>query len=60
LRRPAGSFLDFNRYGGTYFLRRVWEQENPSGLEIARTHAEKEIARGTNVRDTVGVALQRQ
>jgi hypothetical protein len=57
---PAGSFLNFNRYGENYFLASVWEKGVRDGCAVRKSRAEKEIAGGTSLRESVGIALQRQ
>jgi hypothetical protein len=56
----AHSILSFHRYGENYFLASVWEQGLRDGCELRTSRAEKEIASGTNLRESVGIALQRQ
>jgi hypothetical protein len=56
----ASSMLNFNRYGENYFLASVWEKGVRNGCEIRKSRAEKEIAGGTSLRESVGIALQRQ
>ena len=59
--RPAArSILSFHRYGENYFLASVWEEGLRDGCELRKSRAEKEIAGGTNLRESVGIALQRQ
>lgn len=38
-----GSKLVFHRFGSTYFLSAVWTQGRQSGLELARSRAEREM-----------------
>jgi hypothetical protein len=57
---PARSFLSFHRYGENYFLASVWEEGLRNGCALRKSRAEKEIAGGTSLRETVGIALERK
>jgi hypothetical protein len=40
-----GARLDFNRYGGAYFLTTVWNPYSGDGREVPQTSREKELAK---------------
>ena len=42
--------LEFRRYGGHYFLGRVWVAESDTGRELAQSRLEREYARGREPR----------
>jgi hypothetical protein len=56
----VNSRLNFSRYGERYFLSTVWSQASRVGCEIPKSSAERELARQTVLRESVGIALQRQ
>jgi hypothetical protein len=52
--------VEFNRYGDTYFLARIWLPDNRLGRAVIKTPQEKELAIEAGVIRKVGVALQRK
>jgi len=42
--------LEFRRYGGHYFLARVWAAESDTGRELTQSRLEREYARGRELR----------
>jgi len=42
--------LEFRRYGGHYFLARVWAAESDTGRELTQSRLEREYARGREPR----------
>jgi hypothetical protein len=60
IKPPAECRLSFSRHGERYFLSSVWTQASEAGCEIPKSRAEKELARQNVLRESVGVALQRQ
>ena len=45
---PAQGMLSFDRTGGKYYLRQIWTAGNPTGLECAKSRAEKAALVATN------------
>ncbi len=43
---PAKGALEFNRYGDTYFLSKIWAPDSREGRALFKTTREKEIASG--------------
>ena len=60
--RPAGAkaaaTLQFNRYGSTYFLSKVWTAESNEARATPKSPHEKELARHIGQPGTTTVALQ--
>ncbi len=54
---PATGVLEFNRYGDTYFLAKVWSSYSREGAELPKTSRERELARRTGPPNTTEVAL---
>jgi hypothetical protein len=52
--------LEFNRYGDTYFLAKVWLPGERQGRAAIKTPPEKELAAEAGVIQKVGIALQRK
>ena len=40
--------LLFHRYGNRYFLYQIWSSGNTTGIELPKSHAEKETLRAAN------------
>jgi hypothetical protein len=40
---PTKSELIFNKYGNQYFLAKLFDEGNPSGSEVLKSHYEKQI-----------------
>jgi hypothetical protein len=40
---PTKSELIFNKYGNRYFLAKLFDEGNPSGSEVIKSHYEKQI-----------------
>jgi hypothetical protein len=57
---PVTAKLVFNRYGNKYFLATVWTPGNPTGRELPKSAAEREVARNGSVDPPVQVALYRR
>ena len=52
--RPAKSELIFNKYGNRYFLRKLFDEGNPSGSQVVESRYEKRISQtGTTVQEHV-------
>jgi hypothetical protein len=54
---PDHGMLSFDRTGGTYYLRQIWTAGNPTGLECAKSHAEKAALVATNIEAASTVEL---
>jgi hypothetical protein len=52
--------VEFNRYGDTYFLAKIWLPGNRQGRAVIKTPPEKELAAEAGVVRKVGIALQRK
>jgi hypothetical protein len=52
--------VEFNRYGDTYFLAKIWLPANRQGRAVIKTPQEKELAAEARVIGKVGIALQRK
>jgi hypothetical protein len=48
LKASDHSKLLFHRYGNRYFLYQIWSSGNTTGLELPKSHAEKEAVRAAN------------
>lgn len=55
---PATGVLEFNRYGETYFLSKIWTPNSTSGAALLRTAREKELARNIGIVQRAGIPLQ--
>jgi hypothetical protein len=42
---PETGVLEFQRYGNTYFLAKIWSPSSPDGAAVPKTPLEKELAR---------------
>lgn len=51
--------LVFHRYGDQYFLTRIWVEGNTDGDEILVTNREKELAKGSSLREVAVLASKR-
>ena len=47
-RTPTRGTMVFARYGDKYYLRQIWTAGNPTGLECAKSRAEKAALVATN------------
>jgi len=52
--------VEFNRYGDTYFLAKIWLPGERQGRAAIKTPPEKELAAEASVIQKVGIALQRK
>ena len=52
--------LEFNRYGETYFLAKVWAPYSTSGIALLTSPLETELARASGVTQRASIALQRK
>ena len=52
--------LEFNRYGETYFLAKIWLPGDRQGRAAIRSPQEKEFTRQAGVIRKVGIVLQRK
>jgi hypothetical protein len=52
--------VEFNRYGDTYFLAKIWVPGDRLGRAAIKTPSEKELAAEATVIQKVGIALQRK
>jgi len=50
--------LVFHRYGDSYFLSQVWTAGDSSGLEVAKSRRENELAKRSTANDVSIAALQ--
>jgi hypothetical protein len=57
LRKAETGVLEFNRYGDTYFLAKIWSAGSEGGEALPKTAREKELARADVERQTVAIAL---
>ena len=57
---PKTGEVEFNRYGDTYFLAKIWLPGNRQGRAVIKTPPEKELAAEAGVIGKVGIALQRK
>lgn len=59
---PKTGILEFNRYGQTYFLAKVFNPDTPDGRALPTTKAEQEYARGALrvLAQTADIPLQRK
>jgi len=48
LKPSARGKLIFHRYGSRYFLYQIWSPNQSTGLELLKSHAEKETLRAEN------------
>jgi hypothetical protein len=55
---PSTGILEFNRYGDTYFLSKVWAPESTEGRALPKGPQEKEIARHIAVEPIQTAALK--
>jgi hypothetical protein len=57
-----GARVDFNRYGGAYFLTTVWSPYSGDGREVPQTSREKELAKrfGAPSKSAVILAVNKQ
>jgi hypothetical protein len=58
LNKPETSLLEFNRYGDTYFLSKLWIQGSTDGEALPSTSHEKELARRITPIRTEAIALK--
>jgi len=49
--------LEFNRYGNTYFLSKIWNPHQGDGYGVPKSSREKELASHTTPSKTAGIAL---
>jgi len=52
--------LEFNRYGETYFLAKLWTPGSREGIVLPKSPREKEISREFGLAQRTSVALQRK
>jgi hypothetical protein len=52
--------LEFNRYGNSYFLTRVWDPYSEGGKALMKTPQEKELASRNGFVQTASVPLRRK
>ena len=46
---PSRAFLAFNRYGGDYFLAKIWDGSGAKGRSIPMSSAEREKAKSASI-----------
>ena len=56
----APGVLQFNRYGDTYFLAKVWAPNSRDGYALQQSPREKELASRTGRVETAGISLLRK
>ena len=44
-----GAFLTFNRYGGDYFLAKIWDRSTGAGVSIPMSRTEREKAKSASL-----------
>lgn len=49
--------LEFNRYGATYFLAKLWPPASQMGVALPQTSRERELARQFGVMERANIAL---
>ena len=62
-RRPAPlqtGELQFNRYGETYFLARLWPPASQTGVALPKSPRETELTRELGLAQRTSIALQRK
>jgi hypothetical protein len=55
--KPMASSLEFNRYGDTYFLSKIWAPNSHDGRTFPTSRHEKELASRASPAKTAAVAL---
>jgi hypothetical protein len=59
LEKASQTKLIFHRYGDQYFLTRIWVSGNTDGDEIPASPREKELAKGSSMRQVAVLASKR-
>jgi hypothetical protein len=54
---PTKGALEFNRYGDSYFLAKIWAPDSRDGRALIRTKREKELASRVALTQTATLAL---
>jgi len=57
-RKAETGVLEFNRYGDTYFLSKIWSPGATDGEALPKTAREKELAGGAVPTQTVAIAVK--
>jgi len=57
---PAKGMLQFNRYGESYFLSKIWSPDSREGRALLTSQREKEIASRAGPVQTEGITLARK
>ena len=57
---PKTGVLEFNRYGGTYFLARIWTANSGQGRALLQSRRERQLAREFGLPQKIGIALERR
>lgn len=52
--------LEFNRYGETYFLAKIWAPGSQTGVSLPKSPRERELTRELGLAQRTGIALQRK
>jgi hypothetical protein len=55
---PSTPVLEFNRYGDTYFLSKIWATQSTEGRALPKGSQEKEIARLVSIEPIQTAALK--
>ncbi|HLH00950.1 MAG TPA: hypothetical protein VKX49_31890 [Bryobacteraceae bacterium] len=58
--RQTDGKLEFNRYGDTYFLSKIWGPDQPNGYGVPKTSREKELTSKNSPSKSTGIALFRK
>jgi hypothetical protein len=58
MKAPETGVVEFQRYGDTYFLAKIWSPNSPDGAVLPKTPLEKELARVTPPLRTEAILIQ--
>jgi hypothetical protein len=57
---PKTGVLEFNRYGATYFLAKIWTANSGQGRALPQSRRERQLAREFGLPQKTGIALERR
>jgi len=58
--QPKTGVLEFNRYGATYFLAKIWTANSGQGSALLQSRRERQLAREFGLPQKTGIALERR
>ena len=58
IKPPSTGVVEFQRYGDTYFLAKIWSPNSPDGAALPKTPLEKELARAAPPIRTEAILIQ--